>query len=166
MRFLDRVIDAIASLMLFAIAVLMFTEVMIRMFFPDYILTWQEEAARSLLVYLSMLGGASALYHRQHFTMPMVLRKLRASIRRMALLGSLVLILVYSVVWLFVAIRWVEGTANTYTPALQWDYRVIYAALPIGGLLLTLFAIHLLVRQWQSSEPIELGVVEAEQRTD
>jgi TRAP-type C4-dicarboxylate transport system permease small subunit len=158
--------DGVARLMALAIALLMFLEVMIRLFLPEYVLAWHEEVARSLLVYLTVVGGALALRDRTHFTMPMVIRLCSPRTRRRASLLGFALILLFSAVWLLASLPWVHRSANTFTPALQWDYRVIYAAFPIGALLMTISAGVLLVRQWRSAEPMELGRVDTESQVE
>lgn len=158
----DFVADLVVRIMALAIAVLMFVEVMVRLFLPDHILTWQEEVARSMLVYMSVVGGALALRDRAHFTMPMVVRRFSRRARRRVALITMALILVFTSVWLLASVPWVQASANTFTPALQWDYRVVYAAFPLGALLMTSYAIALLVRQLRTGEPLELGHAEAE----
>lgn len=161
-KILTFLADSVVRLMTFGVALLMFVEVMIRMFLPDYILTWQEEVARSMLVYMTVIGGALALHDRSHFTMPMIVRRLPRSGQRAAAIFSIVLVLVFSLVWLTTSIPWVQSSANTLTPALQWDYRMIYAAFPIGAFMMTVYAIYLLIRQLRMPEPLELGHTEAE----
>ncbi|MBI2321197.1 MAG: hypothetical protein HYU88_03680, partial [Chloroflexi bacterium] len=68
----------------------------------------------------------------------------------------------FSVVWLLASLPWVQSSANTFTPALQWDYRVVYAAFPLGALLMTIYGIVLLIQQLRSPEGLELGHSEAE----
>ncbi|MBI4506154.1 MAG: TRAP transporter small permease [Chloroflexi bacterium] len=162
LRILDFVADSAVRVMAMAIAVLMFVEVMVRMFLPDYILTWQEEVARSMLVYMTVVGGALALRDREHFTMPMVLRRFPPRVRWLVCLLGVSLVLLFSVVWLLASLPWVQSSANTFTPALQWDYRVVYAAFPLGALLMTIYGIVLLIQQLRSPEGLELGHSEAE----
>ncbi len=162
LKALEGVVDGVVRLMTFGIALLMFVEVMVRMFFPDYILTWQEEVARAMYVYVTVIGGALALRERGHFTMSMVVRRFPPVLRRAVTLLCIALILAFSGVWLVTSIPWVQSSANTFTPALQWDFRLIYAAFPIGSLLMTAYALVLLVEQWRSAEPMELGHSEVE----
>ncbi len=165
LKVLHAVADGLVRLMALGVAILMFVEVMIRLFLPDYILTWQEEVARSLLVYITVLGAALALRDRGHFTMPMVIRLLSPRMRRSASLLGTALILLFSGVWLAASLPWVQRSANTFTPALQWDYRIIYAAFPAGALLMTIYAGVLLAQQWRTAEPLELGHAGTEDHT-
>lgn len=161
-KILDVVADSVVRIMAMAVAVLMFVEVMVRMFLPDYILTWQEEVARSMLVYMTVIGGALALRDRGHFTMPMVLRRFPPRARWFACLLGVVLVLLFSIVWLLASLPWVQSSANTFTPALQWDYRIVYAAFPLGALLMTIYGVVLLIQQLRTAAPLELGHSEAE----
>jgi TRAP-type C4-dicarboxylate transport system permease small subunit len=162
LKLLHAVVDGVARLMALGVAILMFVEVMIRLFLSDYILTWQEEVARSLLVYITVVGAALALRDRGHFTMPMVIRRLSPRMRRNASLLGTGLLLLFSGVWLGASLPWVQRSANTFTPALQWDYRIIYAAFPIAALLMTVYSGVLLAQQWRTAEPLELGHAETE----
>jgi TRAP-type C4-dicarboxylate transport system permease small subunit len=162
LKILTVVFDSVVRLMTFGVAVLMFVEVMIRIFLPDYLLTWQEEVARSLLVYITVIGAGLALRDRAHFTMPMIFRRFPRHLRWWVALLGVTLVLVFSIVWLMASLPWVQSSANTFTPALQWDYRIVYAAFPLGAFLMALYALVLLIEQLRTSEPLELGHAEAE----
>lgn len=161
-KVLTLIVDSIVRLMTFGVAILIFVEVMVRMFLPDYILTWQEEVARSLLVYITVIGAGLALRDRAHFTMPMIFRRLPRTARWWVALFGVALVLVFSVIWFWASIPWVQSSANTFTPALQWDYRVVYAAFPVGAFLLAIYSLVLLIEQLRTAEPLELGHSEAE----
>lgn len=94
--------------------------------------------------------------------MPMIIRRFSPGTRRYATLLSTFLIWVFGAIWLVTSIPWVQSSAATYTPALQWDFRVIYAAFPVGALMIGIYALVLLVRQLRTSEPMELGHSDSE----
>jgi len=162
LKAVDLAADGVVRLMALGVAVLMFVEVVVRLVVPEYVLTWQEEVARSLLVYITVIGGALAVQDRGHFTVPMLTRLWSSRARRRASLFSIALTLLFSAVWLAASLPWVQQSANTFTPALQWDYRLVYAAFPVGAFLMAVYSVVLLVRQWRTSEPLELGPGEAQ----
>ena len=98
-------------------------------------LRWTEEAARYLLIWLVLLGSAVAMRHRAHLQVDILTAALPPKPRR--ILESLISILTL----IFLAIMTVQGayvvtvTISQVSPAMQLPMGLVYAALPIGGVL-------------------------------
>jgi TRAP-type C4-dicarboxylate transport system permease small subunit len=103
--------------------------------------SWPEELARYLLVWLMFLGGAAAGARLQHITVDMLTsvcpRGVRAVLSGIATVGSILAIAI--LVW---AGRALFGPAGlTVSPATGIEMRWVYAAIPVGGALLGLFVL-------------------------
>ena len=154
--------DILGRLMLFGVAVLMAVEAVLRSFFSEFHFIGEEEAARALLVYITMIGGGLAVVSREHFAVPTLVRLLPIGMRRVASLTTAILILAFGAAWTLGALSWVQSSVNAFTPVLEIDLRLIYAALPVGGLIIAAGSLLLLVQQMRTGEPLEFGEVSVE----
>ncbi len=147
-RTLDNVEEAIAAALVVAICLIVGAEVVLR-----YILTqplsWTEELATILFVWISMLGSSIALKRGEHFAVELLRPNLGPAGRR--LLQTLVLLIVagfciYLTIygWQFVRRNW-----QVHTPALEWSRAVPYSAIPVGGLLMLIRSLQALARLWR-----------------
>lgn len=105
-------------------------------------LTWSEELATYLFIWLTMLGGAGALHQGMHYGFSLVVDKAGPAARRymFALAGAATLAVCLVLAWL--GLSWTMEATNT-SSALGWPMRWFYAAIPAGA---ALGACHTLVR--------------------
>jgi TRAP-type C4-dicarboxylate transport system permease small subunit len=101
--------------------------------------SWPEELARYLLVWLMFVGAAAAAARHQQISVDMLTSlappRVRAALSVVATLGGLLAIGI--LVW---AGRPLFGPAGlTVSPATGIEMRWVYAAMPVGGVLLGLF---------------------------
>jgi len=140
MRLIRSLVDAAGALLLAAITTIVLTQVVTR-YFLHISISWPEELARYLLVWLMFIGGAAAGARLQQITVDMltslVSPRVKVALDVVAMLGSLLAIGI--LVW---AGRPLFGPAGlTVSPATGIEMRWIYLAMPVGGLLLGLFVL-------------------------
>ncbi len=107
----------------------------------DFSLTWSEELARFLMVWISMLGGAVAARRRLHVGFEALTDLLPGPLRRAVRAAGFVIALgVFGVMgWYgFVLARF---NMRQLSAALEWPMGVPYAAIPAGSVLLVLFLV-------------------------
>ncbi|KYG29470.1 TRAP transporter small permease [Alkalihalobacillus trypoxylicola] len=147
LKFIDRLntsIKYIVSGMLLVLAILVFLQVITR-FVINVPLSWTEEIARYLMVYIVFLGSGLAMRAQQHIAIDFLLDVISAKNKKR---------LTYFILWVCVAffsLLVFFGTHLTLlvmsqsTPTLQYSMAFAYAAVPIGSSVMLLNAIAVLI---------------------
>jgi TRAP-type C4-dicarboxylate transport system permease small subunit len=138
-RLLDKALFLVTSVLLVALVVILFMQVVFR-YVIERSLPWSEEGARFILVWMSILAACMAARQGQHFLFRWFTFYLRTEsrfwLRRLCdLLTILILALIfrYSLVYL-------EVVAHQTAPGTGVNMRVPYAGVSVGvGLLLYIY---------------------------
>lgn len=109
--------------------------------------SWTEELATCLFVYLAFIGAALALKKKEHFALETLVDRLPERVMRGVRFIVAVLILVCSAIVFWFGCRLTAQGWNVTTPALEIPSSIPYAAVPLGGLLMTLRAFESLIEQ-------------------
>lgn len=130
-RFTRRAVDILAIALLVAMVALIFAQVLGRYFF-NYSISWSEESATFVQVWLVMLGSGIAMRNRQHVGIDLLVKKCPVPLQRLIKTAGLLL-----AAWLLVVI--IIGSFSLITiglivksAALQLPLAIPYAALPVG----------------------------------
>lgn len=141
MKRLGDLVESIAGVLLALVVVIVLLQV-----FGRYILrislSWPEELARYILVWLMIFGVAAAAASRSQIVVDTLLELVPASVRRAleALAALAGLVAVALLVWTSQPL--IFGPAGRSTsPATGIPSFWIYLAVPVGGALLALFAL-------------------------
>lgn len=125
---------------------------------------WTEEAARLLLVWLTMFGAAAASARAEHLGVDYFASRLHPDARRfVALTAELTvvafatLVLVYG--GLFLVVETLQAGQTTAAIGLRMGW--VYAAVPIGGMGMLLFSVRRLVGLIVEGEAVEGRGVES-----
>lgn len=102
-------------------------------------ITWSEELARFLMVWISMLGGAVAARRRMHVGFEAAVDALPPGLRRAARVTGLAATLTVFGVMVWYGARLARFNMQQVSAALEWPMGVPYAAVPVGAFLLVLF---------------------------
>lgn len=97
--------------------------------------SWSEELARYVMIWLAMLGSALAMRRGQHILLGDLLpmpERVRVIVR--GICAAVVIAMLFVLVWQ--AWTLVERTARQITPGLALPMNWIYAAVPIGCVLM------------------------------
>jgi len=116
--------------------------------FSRYVLertfVWYDEVARACFIWLVFLGAAAAVKRGAHFGLHMFVELMPPPLKRAALLLTPLTVIVFSA-----AIAWQgwalmrHGSAQT-TAVMAMPVSWIYAAMPVGGVLMGFYAFLLL----------------------
>lgn len=163
---LKRAVDALLALLLLAMVVMVFGNVVLRYVFNSGI-TVSEELSRFCFVWLTFIGGVVAMREGTHLGMDNVVSRLPRRGKLVCLAASQVLIVVCCAVLLWGSIRQHEINATMAAPvtglSMIWIFGLGYVvALGIGGLalqkLLLIMSGHVsdteLVQVRESEEPL------------
>lgn len=106
-----------------------------------FTLTWIEEAARNMFIWLIFLGAAVAVQRNSHFRLALIDRFFRprgAVMVRGVAHASLAVLGIGLVVFGVDLVAWVAGQSTT---SLGVPLPVVYAAVPISGVLFVVYAL-------------------------
>jgi TRAP-type C4-dicarboxylate transport system permease small subunit len=122
-------------LLLAAMAVIVFANVVLR-YTTSQSIEWAEEVARYLMIWLTFLGAGPVLRYGGHIAVENLQDSLppRAATALRALIAVLLFGFFGFMVWY--GVLYVERAQFQMTPTTQISMAWIYAAMPVGGLLL------------------------------
>jgi TRAP-type C4-dicarboxylate transport system permease small subunit len=154
MKPLRHLEEILGSLLLLAVCGITLFNVISRYLFNNP-LSWAEEAASTLFVWLVMLGAALALKDRQHFAVRIVVDRLPPGLRSTGLRFGHLCVLAASLIVFVYGLVYASWGLEAVTPAMEIPRVWAYAAVPTGGLLLSLRAWQNLIQDWHAPESRE-----------
>ena len=144
---MDRAVEVLINLSLFALFALALSQVVFRYIFSTSLI-WSEEVARFILVWFTFMGGTIGLSRLSHITIGSELQNIRKGLIRPHIrifLGLLVIvflvILTYKGTELCVRMRTVVATS---VPIPMW---FVFITVPINGFLMLIFTCNQMVNE-------------------
>ncbi len=133
--FLNRICEVALIILLAAMAVVVFLQVLFR-YILHLPLFWTEEFARYCLVWASLLGAAVALKRGEHIAVTFFLDNFpKRAARALTVVAQISVILILAVM-AWGGIKLVLVTSAQISPALRISMAVPYLALPIGSVIM------------------------------
>lgn len=132
--------------LLAAITVILFFSVVMRYAFNNPV-TWSEDSAKILLVWMTLLGAPAGLRSTSHVSVELLTERLPDRAKRIFQLLGFVIVMYVS--WIFVAygFRFALQGMRRIVPSLAWlPFGFAYLALPVGYALMMLICIELLLK--------------------
>ncbi len=108
---------------------------------------WYDEVARAAFMWLVFLGAAVAVRRGAHFGLHMFVEMLPPQLRRSALFVTPVTIIALSLALIVLGFEFMRHGATQTTAVMAMPVSWIYAAMPVGGLLMAFYAAHLFFRE-------------------
>ena len=139
LRLIDRAAESLIVAALLGELVLVLANVMARLFFHHSFL-WTDEIARLALSILAFIGGAVAYRRRDHAFVRVILSRLPNGGERGCLALADVVVLFVAGITGFVSIEFLTSSWGELTPVLQMPAALIASPLPVGMVLLMLYA--------------------------
>jgi TRAP-type transport system small permease protein len=144
-RLVDRLLDSLLFAVLGAMGAIVAVNVFCR-FVLSFSLYWGDEAAQALLVWLTFLGAAVAVRDRGHYSFDYLARISTGSRRLLVGVLSRVITIVALLALLYWSAEVAWGIRPWIMPAMEVSRVWVYAAGPVGCLLMLLYAARDLVR--------------------
>ena len=132
--------------LLIAMTIVVFSQVIARYVF-EHSLSWSEELARFLLMWLAMLSAAYGFKTKSHFALRLLVQNFPESLQRAAGLAVQFILAVFFAVLLFYSIVFVKGVAGHTAPTLQISMQIPYASIVVGSALMLLEALKSMWRE-------------------
>lgn len=105
---------------------------------------WYDEVARASFMWLVFLGAAVAVRRGAHFGLHMFVDMMPPHFKRAALLLTPLTVIVFSAALVWLGWDLMRHGATQSTPVMGLPVSWIYASMPVGGVLMILYAFLLL----------------------
>ncbi len=148
---IDKILNVLLALILGGMAVVVAGNVFFR-FVLNASLYWADELAQILLVWLTFLGAALAVKEKSHYVLNFLIEKLKGKAKKICwifqqvmILTAISILLYYSSIVTFKIRLWVM-------PATEISRIFVYAACPIGCLMMLYYSIVNIINSNKNSE--------------
>ena len=121
--------------LLAAMSVIVFTNVVSR-YLTNFSIPWSEEVARHMMIWLTFLGAGPVLRAGGHIAVENLQDALPRPLAIAVRLLVAVLLLAFFVMMSWTGYEYMARNAHQLTAATQIPFAWIYAAIPVGGVLL------------------------------
>jgi len=118
-------------------------------------ITWTDEMARFLVVWLTFLGAVLGLARGAHIGMDIVVSALPALPARALRLFALALMVVFLAAWAWYALELVQRSMTFRTPALGVPRGYVYSVAPASAFLMLLVCLRQFWRVLHGREPYD-----------
>lgn len=142
----NRLVEKLAFILLLSITIIILMGVAFR-YFPVIDVSWGEELAKMLAVWLALIGASAALREGFHIGLRFFVEMIPAGPKR-----NTINILVNAIIFLFFLFLMVYGfiytghVAQQIAPGIQISMRWAYLAIPIGAFFLAIQSLRILMR--------------------
>lgn len=132
-KFFDEIEIYIGTVLLFIMFLLLNIQVLSRHLF-DHSLTWTEELSTIIFVWLGYLGASAAVYKQQHLRIDVLLNVFKGNAKKMILILTDMITMVFCVIMIFPMIDVIEHLARLHsaTLILRLPMDLIYWVLPFA----------------------------------
>lgn len=121
--------------LLVVLTAVVFSQVISR-YFLHAPLSWSEELARFLLMWLAMLSAAYAFRTKSHFALRVIVERCPQTLQRGVSIGVHVIVTLFFLVILYQGIIYVYGVSGHIAPALQIPMEIPYSSIIVGSALI------------------------------
>lgn len=115
-------------------------------------LAFPEELIRYLFIWITALGSAVAYRRNAHAAIGLFVDKLPVFLKRWVLMTATVTSGAFFALLVTYGYQLTRRVVPQISPALEISMAWVYAAVPVGGLFLLLFALELLAKQWLAED--------------
>jgi TRAP-type transport system small permease protein len=116
--------------------ILVFGNVVARYVFNSAI-TWAEEVARFLFVWLTFVGASFGLMKGLHLGMDIIVARLKTRTRTIVEVVNGFIILAFLVVWIVGGVHLIQANLDYMSPATGFSMGLVYMIGPLAALLMS-----------------------------
>ena len=144
--FLDKGLRFISSYLLIVMVISVFIGVLNRFIFQFAFISWTEELARFLLIYICMIGSCIAIKTGGHVNIIFIIERLKRSKKTVTIFNHLIVIA-------FLVVVTIYGTKLCFTqsyqlsPALRISMSIPFASVPFGCFVMVIHSLALISKE-------------------
>ena len=145
-RWLDKVVLSVSGICLAALTILIFIQVICRYLFSNS-LSWSEEIARYLEVWIVFICGAYALGRGQHVAMDLVINVVPEKVRFIFEKIHSLLFVFFSIFMFYYGVSFMIMESEQKMASLRMvPKNVVYLALPVSAVCMLIYSLMLLFK--------------------
>lgn len=144
----EKVLSYIVSAIIAVMTIVTFYQVVLRYVFESATI-WAEEVVRYSFVWLVLLTSAIAVRRNRHIRIDFFVNKLSPGPRFLLEMVSSLMILVFLIFLLREGLTIVASTGHQSSQALKIPMSYPYLAIPLGTILMIVFMLELMVKQYR-----------------
>jgi TRAP-type C4-dicarboxylate transport system permease small subunit len=134
-RVIDTMVNGVIVVMLFCMFIVVLIQVFTR-FVLNNPLSWTEEIARYLMVWMGFLGTAVGLKYGLHMSLDIITNKTTGNFKLILHLVGNLLTLIIGLLFLIYGYRLMLQGRNRLSMALQFKMEYVFLAFPVSGVLI------------------------------
>lgn len=139
-QLLSHPLEVILCSILVAMVAITFSQVVSR-YLLHVSLSWSEEAARFLLMWLTMLSAAYGFKVRAHFALTIVVNRFGATTKRIVGIFVVVAMALLLCVFIYYAVAVTQNAVGRVGPGTQISMAVPYSSTVVGGALMLYYVL-------------------------
>ena len=155
----DRLAFILVALLMGGMGIIAFAAVFFRFVLTDP-LTWSEEAARYMMVWVTFLGAGYAMGKGRHIGVTLFVNKLPEGIRRKVTFAAEMIIMVFLAAVTMQGINLMISLRSQTSPAMDFPMILPYLAIPVGAVYMFLHLLRMVLTR--SSQALSTADVELE----
>jgi len=140
LKLLCHPLEVVLCCILVAMVTITFSQVVSR-YVLHVSLSWSEEAARFLLIWLAMLSAAYGFKVRAHFALTIVVDRFGAKAKRTIGILVVVAMALFLCVFIFEAVAVTRNAVGRVGPGTQMSMAVPYSSTIVGGVLMLYYVL-------------------------
>ena len=152
-RILDRALDALLFIVLGGMAGIVFVNVFCR-FVLKFSLSWADEMAQVLMIWLTFLGAAVAMRDRMHYAFDYLVRSLPWRWQRAVVVGGQMLCILMTLLLIYWSAAVTLLISAWVMPATGLPRSLVYASCPVGSTFLLIYQVRNLFEDWRAPQPV------------
>lgn len=137
---IEKIEKGISVILIIAITVVLFSNVIYRYFLNDPIY-WANEASIFMMAWLTFLGGSLGLKYKSQASITFLVGRLTGKSKRIMSIITHILILFFIAYLLYISYDWIFSLSSTKSSSMRIPMWIPYLSVPVG---LTFAFIHLL----------------------
>ena len=146
----DRVATVLTAVLLGLMTITTFAQIMGRVLFSA--LSWSEELARYALIWLTFIGAGCVHKRTGHITITLLQDAFTEKIRKVFIILAQLLCIAVFLVAIYHGFSYMKLMGSQLSAALRIPMRYMYAAIPVGCLVLMLHSGALIVKTCTQKE--------------
>ncbi len=135
MKIFRYLLEIAICTILVALTTVVFSQVISR-YFLHAPLSWSEELARFLLMWLAMLSAAYAFRTKSHFALRVIVERFPGTFQRVISIAVHLIVTLFFFLILYQGIFYVKGVSGHIAPALQIPMEIPYSSIIVGSALI------------------------------
>jgi len=146
-RISEKLVRSVLVVMVAVMTVIIIVQVFMRYLFL-YSLSWSEEVARYLMIWVSFLGASLALKYGLHIGVEFVVSRLPQRTKRWVSLLAKVSMFVFLIYFTVGGFRVSWSVRDQDSPALLFSMFYAYVSAPVGGAFMMIQLAHSIIEDW------------------